>query len=554
MVTDKSSNSVNFVWQSIIQFIGLFCVCCFLVMSCSQPQNNLNNSSTPTTETETNRITIGTTLKPRTVDPADAYEVISGNLLYNLGDRLYGYKLGTTELIPQLAMEMPNISADGLTYTIPIRQGVIFHDGTPFNAEAMAFSLERFIANSGPPSSLLANTVDSTAATGEYELTIKLKKPFAAFTSLLAFSGLCAISPQAYTIGENQFKPDTFVGTGPYKLADYGTDVLRLDVFENYWGEKPKNQGVDIQILSSSANLFNAFKTGAVDVAYLSLDTDQITNLEQEAERQGWLVIATDGNTVNYIVLNLNSEPLNNKFVRQALAAIVDRKLLNERVSQGQAEPVYSLIPTKFDGYKPVFQENYGDGNFDKAQELLEKAGYSPDHPAKIEIWYASNSTKRQLMASTLKASVEQKLDGLMELELNSVEAATAFKNLDQGVYQTFILDWYGDFIDADSYIQPFLECSKGSEEKGCEAGASQYQGSFYYSDRINQLIEQQRQEQNPEQRKAIFIEIQELLAEDVPFIPLWLDKDYVFAQKNIGGVSLEPTQQFPFWTIDKSS
>ena len=140
-----------------------------------------------------------------------------------------------------------------------------------------------------------------------------------------------------------------------------------------------------------------------------------------------------------------------------------------------------------------------------------------------------------------------------MELELKSVEAATAFNNLDKGVYQTFILDWYGDFLDADNYIQPFLECIKGSKEKGCEEGASQFQGSFYYSDRINKLIQQQRQEQNPEKRLAIFVEIQELLAEDVPFIPLWLDKDYVFAQKNISGVSLEPTQQFSFLKINKS-
>ena len=545
----KSFKSVKSSWQ-IIQFIGLFCLCCFLIISCSQTQNNLDN--TLKIETNTNRITIGTTLKPRTIDPADAYEVISGNLLYNLGDRLYDYKLGTTELVPQLATEMPEISEDGLTYTIPIRQGVTFHDGTTFKAESMAFSLKRFIKNSGSPSSLLTNTVTSVEATGEYQLTIKLQKPFAAFTSLLAFSGLCAISPQAYTIGENQFQPDTFIGSGPYKLAEYGTDILRLDIFENYWGEKTKNQGIDIQIFSSSANLFNAFKTGAIDVAYLSLDAEQITNLETEAARQGWQVISTDSKTINYMMLNLNSEPLNNKAVRKALASIIDRKLLNKRVLQGKGEPVYSLIPTQFNSYKPVFKENYGDGNFEKAKELLKEAGYSLENPAIIEIWYPANSTKKQLTASTLKAYVEQKLEGLMELELNSVEAATAYENLDKGVYQTFILDWYGDFIDADNYIQPFLECTKGTKEKGCEEGASQFQGSFYYSDRINQLIKQQRQEQNPEKRQAIFREIQELLGEDVPFIPLWLDKDYVFAQKNIDGVALEPTQQFPFWMIHK--
>jgi peptide/nickel transport system substrate-binding protein len=533
-------------WQSIARFIGLFCLCCFLAISCGQ------SAQQPST-TNPDRIAIGTTLKLRTLDPADAYEVISGNLLYNLGDRLYGYKLGTTEIVPQLAAQMPVVTPDGLTYIISLRQGVVFHDGTPFNAETMAFSLQRFIENKGSPSSLLADIVESVEATREYELTIQLKKPFAAFTPLLAFSGLCAVSPNSYKIGEGQFQPDTFIGTGPYKLAEYGPDFLRLDAFDEYWGEKPVNQGIDIQIFSSSANLYNSFRTGAIDVAYLSLDPEQIKSLETESDRENWQTITADGKAVNYIVLNVNSEPLNKPEVRRALAAIIDRALLNQRVLLGQAEPLYSLIPTNFSSYQPVFEENYGDGNAELAKELLQKAGYSADNPATIELWHASNSTKRSLIASTMKAIVEQQLDGLMQLELNSVESTTAFKNLEEGVYPTFILDWYGDFFDPDNYVHPFLYCADGSPQTGCKQGATQFQGSFYYSEKMNELVELQRQEQNPEARQAILIEIQKMLGEDVPYIPLWLDKDYVFARDNISGVSLEPSQQFPFWTIKKS-
>lgn len=536
-------------WQSIARFLGLFCACCFLAISCGQSADMSQTSSTSNPD----RITIGTTLKLRTLDPSDAYEVISGNLLYNLGDRLYGYKLGTTEIVPQLAAEMPIVTPDGLTYIISLREGVVFHDGTPFNAEAMAFSLRRFIENKGSPSSLLADIVESVTATREYELTIKLKKPFAAFTPLLAFSGLCAVSPNYYQIGEGEFKPDTFMGTGPYKLAEYGPDFLRLDAFDKYWGEQPANKGIDIQVFSSSANLYNSFRTGAIDVAYLSLDPEQINSLEAEASNQGWQTIQADGKAVNYIVLNVNSEPLNKPEVRQALAAIIDRDTLNQRVLLGQVEPLYSLIPTNFSSYEPLFQENYGDGNAELAKQLLRQGGYSADNPAIISIWHASNSTKRALIASTMKAIVEQQLDGLMELELNSVESTTAFKNLEEGVYPTFILDWYGDFFDPDNYIHPFLYCAEGSPETGCKLGASQFQGSFYYSEKMNDLIDRQRQEQNPEAREAILKEIQNILAEDVPYIPLWLDKDYVFARDNISGVSLEPSQQFPFWTIKKS-
>lgn len=532
-------------FRPVVQFLGLFSLCFLLVVSCSNPPDR--------TQSNSDRIIIGTTLKVRTVDPADAYELASGNLLYNLGERLYGYAPGTTQLVGQLATELPQISSDNLTYTIPLRQGVKFHDGTDFNAEAMSFSLRRFIENEGPPSFLLGDVVESIQATGEYELTIKLKRPFAAFPALLAFSGACAVSPQAYEIGSGKFLPNSFVGTGPYKLAEFGTDIIRLDVFDQYWGSKPQNTGIDMQIFSGSANLFNNFRTGAIDVAAGSLDAEQIKALDAQATKTGWQSIAADSNTLNYMVVNVKSPPLDKVEVRQALAAIIDRQILNQRVLQNQAQPAYSLIPTSFDAYKPVFQTEYGDGNAEKAKALLQKVGYSQGNPAIIELWYSSNSTKRGVIASTIKAIADQKMDGMMQLELNSVESTTAFDNLDKGVYPTFLLDWYADFFDPDNYIQPFMDCDRGSASTGCQAGASQYHGSFYYNERVNELIDQQRQETNPEKRKAMLIEIQEIMAEEVPFIPLWLDKDYIFAQKRITGATIEPNGQFPYYSMKKT-
>jgi peptide/nickel transport system substrate-binding protein len=537
-------------WKSLLKFISLFCTCFLLAVSCGQP-NPQTNTTTPTENS--NRITIGTTLKPRTLDPADAYEVISGNLLYNLGDRLYDYEIGTTTLKPQLATALPTVSEDKLTYTIPLRQDVVFHDGTPFNAAAMVFSLQRFIENGGPPSSLLSDTVESITATGEYELTLTLKQPFAALPALLTFPGMCAVSPSAYEMGEGQFKPQTFVGTGPYQLADYGVDVIRLNAFENYWGEKPANSGIDLQLFSSAANLFNAFRSNAINIAYLSLQPDQITELLNGAEQGQWQVIAADGNTISYMVLNLNSEPLNQPEVRQAIAAVIDRPLIKQRVLQDQGESLYSLIPTTFEEYQPVFKEAYGEGDFDKAKSLLQQAGYTAENPAVVELWYASNAQTRAVFASTLKALANDKLEGLLQFEPKSVESTTAFQNLDKGIYPTFLLDWYADYLDADNYIQPFVDCANGSVETGCTEGASQYQGSFYYSDRINQLIDQQRQEQDPNARQAIFADIQKIIAEEVPFIPLWQDKTYIFAHNGIENVRLQITQQLPFWTINHS-
>lgn len=547
---DMSNNRFFQILHRISKYLSLFLLCCALAIACN---SNLTQSPNSTTEIDNNRIAIGTTLKPRTLDPADSYELSALNIIYNVGESLYTYKLGTTEIEPLLATAMPTISEDGKVYTIPLRQGVTFQDGTTFNAEAMAFSLNRFISNGGKPAFLLADVIDNVVATGEYELQITLKQPFAAFPALLAFPGTCAVSPQAYEIGSGKFNPNILISTGKYKLTEFSSDSISLEVNENYWGEKPLNEGINLQIYAgNSANLFNSFRTQEIDVAYQSLDPNQITNLLDGAAKNQWQAIEGSGTVVNYLVLNLNQEPLDKPEVRQAIASIIDRGLINQRVLQGQAEPLYSLVPTAFNVYQPTLQTLYGDANVAKAKELLIQAGYSASNPAIIEIWHPSGSITRGIVAETLKALVEQELDGLMQFVPSSVESASFFGNLSKGIYPAALVDWYPDFLDADNYIQPFLSCRQGSIATGCQEGASQSRGSFYYSDRVNQLINQQRQANDSQTRQEIFAQLQEILAKDVPYIPLWQTKDYAFAQNNLQGVIINPSQNFPFWTISQ--
>ena len=533
-----------------LRFWGWLISVCVLVVAC---QGNPSNSDRVGDGEQPDRLVLGTTSKIRTLDPADAYEIMSGNLLYNLGDRLYTNRPGSTELEPQLASALPRISEDGLTYTIPLREGVVFHDGTPFNAAAMVFSLQRFMDNQGTPAYLLSNIVEKVEATGDYELTLHLKYPFAAFPSVLAFTGLCAISPTAYGTNPKEFQPSTFVGTGAYQLTEFGADVIRLTPFDNYWGTKPANAGLDIQVFSSSANLFNAVQTGAIDVAYESLDPDQIGSLETQAQQGKLQVVKSSGNGIHYLTVNVLSAPLDQPSVRQALAAAIDRQFLSDRVFQNQVKPLYSLVPSPIVAHSPVF-ERYADANaLTRAQDLLKTAGFSTAKPATIDLWYRSNLNSNSLAANTIKAMVDDRMAGLMIINLQGVESATAYDNLDKGAYPVFLLDWTPDFLDADNYLEPFLACKQGSPENGCEAGASQYQGSFYYNDRVQTLISQERQETDSSKRQADLIAIQTIVAEDVPFIPLWENQSFVFAQNSVTGIVLQPTQQINFSTLQKS-
>jgi peptide/nickel transport system substrate-binding protein len=538
------------------QHLGLASIALLLVTACSRSNNSPNEISS----SDAGRITVGTTQKPRTLDPADAYELRSIALIRNLSDRLYTYDPGSTELKPQLATALPKVSADGLTYTIPIRQGVVFHDGTPFNAAAMAFSLQRFIQNKGKPSSLLSDRIATVTATGTYELTIKLKKPFSALASVLAFPGTCAVSPKAYKIGKNVFEANTFVGTGPYKLTEYGTDRVKLTAFDRYWGAKPLNRGVNLQIFNNnSANLYNSFRTGAVDVAFQALEPDQVKSLEEGAKAEQWQSIALDGSVTSYLILNVLQKPLDNPLVRQALAALVDRPTINERVLYGQGNPLYSILPSTFSVSQPGFKTAYGDGNIPKVKQLLTQAGFSPQNPAKIQIWYPSGSTPRRLTAGFLRAYAKQKLGGMLEIEPNTIESASFFKYASKNIYPATLQDWYPDFLDPDNFVQPFLECPKQNFDKetnkklpGCLEGSSQSQGSFYHSDRMNQLITAQGKESDPTKRKQIYADIQTQIQQDVPLIPLWQTKDFVFAKKGMSGIKVDPLQNLLYSQMKK--
>ncbi|MEM1240920.1 MAG: ABC transporter substrate-binding protein [Cyanobacteria bacterium P01_H01_bin.26] len=531
--------------RSLGYYISVFGLCLVLAVACG-------GGSEPETVATDGRVAMGTTLSARTLDPADAYEIFPGILLYNLGDRLYTYAPGTTELEPQLATEMPTVSADGLTYTIPLREGVTLHDGSAFNAEVMAFSIQRFMDNGGRPAFLLSEKIETVTATGEYELTLALKQPFAALTALLTFWGVTPVPPDTYTIGEGQFRPEDFVGTGPYRLASFSSDVIKLDANPDYWGEAPSNDGIDIQIFSSPANLYNTFRSGGLDVAYQTLDPDQIAALEREADQGEWTVIEAGSTVVNYMSLNQKIAPFDDLNVRKAVAAMVDRNIINERAFQGQAEPLYSLIPKSFDVHEPVFETAYGDGDYEKAREFLTAAGITEANPLEFEIWYPTASTTRSVVANTLKEAIEANLAGLVSVQVSTAEAATLWENVEKGIYPSVLSNWYPDYFDPDNFVQPFLSCSEGSVETLCERGATQGNGSFYYSATANDLLAQQSAELDESLRNDLFKDLQQVMVADVPYIPLWQNKDYVFAASGVGGVAVEPNQQFLLWQISK--
>ena len=549
---------MRYLLRRFLAWFAIAIITITTLFACTNGKIN-NNGKLGISDRTDDRIVLGTTSKIRTLDPADANEFFISNIFYNTLERLYTYKEGSNEIIPQLAADMPKVSEDGLIYTVPVRTGIKFHDRTNFNAYTMKFALDRFMNSKGAPSYILTDVIEAISVPSETELIFKLKQPLQFFPKFLAFTGAAAISPQVYKhikdekTGKLLFLPDKLIGTGPYQVTQFVEgSYLRLDTFPDYWGKKPVNKGIDIQFFSSNSNLLNAFKTGAVDIAFQTLTPTQVKNVETNAKQNGWTIASGQGATILYMVLNTQQEPLNDVRVRQALAAAIDRPLLESRIFFNQRAPLYSLIPSAFAESKPVFEQKYGDGNGKLARQLLESAGYSDDKPAQITIWYSPKyGGNGDLIASTLRASIQKNVGKILQIKTERVENTVGFAFIDKGVYPAYLLDWVPDILDPDNYIKPFLECEEVKGDR-CTKGSSQFQGAFYNSPEMNDLIAKQRKERDVVKRSQILQQIQELLAEDVPFIPLWQNKEYAFAQKGLQGVKIEPNQQLPYWNIAK--
>jgi peptide/nickel transport system substrate-binding protein len=235
------------------------------------------------------------------------------------------------------------------------------------------------------------------------------------------------------------------------------------------------------------------------------------------------------------------SPPTNNKLVRQAIAAAINRKQLADIVFMGTMEPLYSLVPKGLWSRIDVFKEKYGDGNIELAKKLLRQAGYSEKNKLKLVLWFTpthygdTEADLAQLIKQQLEAT------GMIEVELRSSEWATYVDQLRKGQMMLALLGWYPDYIDPDNFLTPFLR-----------TGSNKWTGSGYSNPEMDKLLDQAVVETDQQKRSQLYEQVQRLLAEDAPIIPLLQGKLYVVTQKNVEGVKIGPTMLLEYSSIYK--
>lgn len=276
----------------------------------------------------------------------------TGETLVRLNDAI--------EAEPLLATEWEQV--DDLTWVFTLREGVTFHDGTDFTAEAVKNSLDHAVSAARPPRVIKGITI-TTEVTGEDEVTITTDVPDPLLVNRLASPQLSILSDAAYLEDGNVTPVGT--GTGPFELVELnGTTTATLDRYEDYWGDPAIAAGIDVDFVPDGTARAGAIRSGDVDIAE-SIPVSQVTLLDPEQAHEVFMP------RTSYLTLNAESGPFADPAVRAAARAAIDSSGIVDSVYEGQADPAVGLLgpavewaeklrgdvdstasPTKVDGVK----------------------------------------------------------------------------------------------------------------------------------------------------------------------------------------------------------
>jgi peptide/nickel transport system substrate-binding protein len=479
-------------------------------------------------ESAKDTLVYATTDSVTNMDPAEAYDFHTWELFRNISEGLLKYKPGTTELQPGLATDY-SVNDAGDVYTFELREGVNFSDGSAFTAEDVVWSVERVMRLEGDPAWLVTDFVESVEAVDEYTVRFNLKQPVGFFPSVVATVPYFPMNPEIFPADElidnpSELEGGALSGLGPYKITSFKRDEqVMLERNPEYYGEQAPVKRIVINYFADATTMRLALENGEVDLVYKSLNPSDNQDLLESDKYPSYKIPSS---YIRYLCFETSESVFQDRKLRQAVAALIDRKPLIEKAFLGQMRPLYSMIPQGMKFHTNDFKEELGDGNIELANELIREAGYSEDDPFSFQLWYTPShyGDTEVDMAEVLRNQFEK--SDLVEVTLKSAEWGTYVDNFGNKSMPAFLLGWYPDYMDPDNYTAAFAGTS-GSKGMG-----------IYFSDpEWDELFSKEQGSPDPEVREDVFMQLQQMWTKEVPTAPIAQGELYIFTQPNVKGV-----------------
>ncbi|WP_297107270.1 ABC transporter substrate-binding protein [uncultured Devosia sp.] len=462
-------------------------------------------------QTPPNVLVVGQIAEPASLDPHVSTAANDFRIAVNLYDGLVRNKSGTLEIEPALATDW-TISDDGLEYTFNLREGVTFHDGTPFNAEAVKFNFDRMLdethpfADTGPfPLSFFFSSVENVEVVDDLTVKFTLNEPFAPFMSNLASPTGLIVSPAAVEQYGSDYGRNP-VGTGPFKFEEWQSNTrVVASRNQDYWDGEPPLEAVIFRPITDANTRVAEMLSGGIDVL-LETPPDNVAQFRDDANYQ---VVEAVGPHVWYVMLNAKEGPFTDVRVRQAVNYAVNKESLVNDVLQGTAEVSAGPIPPAFNW---AYNEEVDPYPYDPemARQLLAEAGADGASLTFLVTEGGSGMLDPVPMGTAIQADLAAV--GL-DVEIQTYEWNTFLSEVNPG------LEGKADMAEmawmtSDPDTLPFLTLRTAAwpEEGG-------FNSSYYSNPEVDELLDQARIATDQAERADLYKQVQEVVNEDAPWL-----------------------------------
>jgi peptide/nickel transport system substrate-binding protein len=422
-----------------------------------------------------------------------------------------------------------------------LRRDVKFHDGTPFNAQAVKFTFDRaFDARQPARWASLAGPIKGAEVVDDFTVDIVTTEPYAPLLYSVAMLYAGIVSPTAVQRLGADFSRRP-VGTGPFKFEEWRTnDRITITRNDDYWGQKAHLDRMVFRVIPEESARMIALRTGEADMVLVPAPAQ----LAAFARDPNFRVAQATGLRVVFIGMNLTRPPLSDVRVRRALVMAANRQSILQNILEGAAGPADGILAPGVFGYKPMGLDTLYPYNPQRARQLLQEAGFRPGPDGIMQregiplVLTLLSARGRYFKDAEISEAYQAQLREIgVRLDVQFLEWATVFTNVRAATldYHLFTLGWVTTTADADYSLLPMFR-SDQAPPRGWNTWR-------YVNPEFDRVVDAARTSLSPREREELYGRAQDLIARDIMFIPWYTTREIAVMKANVNGFVPHPVE-----------
>ncbi len=477
-------------------------------------------------ETPTGQIVVGFSQEPTVFNPLMPRNEVDEGVMLSLFDGMFRMD-PDGELVPILASEVPTvenggISKDGLQWRVKLRDDVKWHDGAPFTAEDVKFTLDLIVDPDFRSWRTLGHDlVRDITIVSPTEITWRMEAPFAPYMSILV---------ETMILPKHILEPEADRNTAPFNQAPVGTgafkwgqriagDHIELKANSDYFGEGPYVERLIYKYIPDLTVLYTQFKSGDIDIIglqYISPD-----NYAEAKDLPGKVVTVVPTSSIECILFNLERPQLKDKVVRQALYAALDKQTIIDALYYGLPTPTESHLPQQSYYYNPALPKH--EYNLDTARKLLDDAGWVPGEggireKSGVKLSFSNSTTSGNHLREQAQQFIQQSLAQIgVELTISNLPPAVMWGEYwSQSQFDSVIVG-----LVFTSGSDPDVTARFASDAIPAQGGRGS-NNAQYKNPVMDKLLEEGGKIFDPAERKKVYLQVQEVIRDDLVILPIF--------------------------------